>query len=324
MTASSGLASFSRRSFVGESLRNCKSHAAFLSRPLSSTAVASDASSRSTLADTVGSDEKSTATSTPSRWQLLKRARRSAPPPKRRSSYVFDRRETYALPEALSHVRASSWAAFDESVELVFRLNLDPRRAEQNIRGAAELPHGTGAVIRVAVFADEGDAAKQAREAGADLVGGDELVDAVFQSKGKNISDFSACVAVPEIMPRMAAKVGRILGPKGLMPNIKNGTVTGALAEAVAKLKKGQRAFRVDRFGNVHFVAGKLSFRDDQIIDNCASITRAIIAARPETVKKKYMLAVHLCSAMGPSAKVDIDLLTKYVLSPESLPPSQG
>lgn len=257
----------------------------------------------------------------PSRWQKLREARRAAPPPKRRSTHEFDRTVAYGLGDALRHVRAAAWAEFDEAVELVFRLKLDPRRAEQNIRGVADLPHGSGRPVKVAVFAHPGPAADAARGAGAELVGGDDLVDAVLESRGKNLAGFAACLATPEIVPGMASKVGRILGPRGLMPSAKAGSVTGALAEAVAKLKKGQCSFRVDRFGNVHVRAGKLSFSDEQLAGNVLSLTRSVMAARPESVKKNYMLAVHVCSSMGPSAKLDAAALSRLALDPAQLPP---
>jgi large subunit ribosomal protein L1 len=250
-----------------------------------------------------------------SRWQLLKRARRAAPAPKRRSSHEFDRSLAYSLPAALAHVRASSWAHFDETVELVFRLNIDPRKAEQNLRGAADLPHGTGAPVRIAVFAHPGPAADDANEAGAELVGAEDLIDAVVHSRGKNLADFTACLATPEIVPTLAAKVGRILGPKGLMPSAKLGSVTGRLAEAIATLSRGQCKYRTDRNGNVHLVAGKLSFIDEKLIENCLSLTRAIVAARPESVRRKYIKAIYMSSAMGPSAMIDIDSITKTALN---------
>lgn len=257
-----------------------------------------------------------------SRWQVLKAARRAAPPPKRRSTYTFDQRAEYSLADALTHVRASSWASFDETLEVVFRLNLDPRRAEQNIRGTAALPHGTGKPVKVAVFAFPGPLADGAREAGADLVGGEELIDQVARSKGSNLKGFAACVATPEIVPKMAAAVGRILGPKGMMPNKKTGSVTGQPGEAVEKLKRGQVGYRVDRFGSVAARVGKLSFEDGMLTENLLSVTRAIMAARPEVVKKKYMLSVHMSSSMGPSARLEPIALSKLALDPQHLPPS--
>lgn len=260
----------------------------------------------------------------PSRWQTLKAERRAAPPAKRRSTYEFDKKASYPLPDALRHVRKSAWAGFDETLELVFRLRLDPRRAEQNIRGVAALPNGSGANVKVAVFTHPGAAAEEAREAGAELVGGEELVEAVAESRAKNLAGFAACLTTPEFVPNMAAKVGRILGPKGLMPSAKTGSVTGALADAVRSLKKGQCAFRVDRYGNVHLRAGKLSFSDSALIENMLSLTRAILAARPEVVKKNYMLGVHLSSSMGPSAKIESASLTKFALDPSLLPAVEG
>lgn len=266
-----------------------------------------------------GTDEKEVKTL--SRWQKLKIARREAPPPKQRSNYQFDRKTLYSVADALQHVRASKWADFDETLEVVFRLNLDPRHAEQNIRGTAELPHGSGVPVKVAVFAFPGQMANEALKAGADLVGADDLIEQVATSKGKNLSGFAACVATPEIIPKMASSVGKILGPKGLMPNKKTGSVTGDPGEAVSKLKKGQVSFRVDRYGSVASRVGKLSFTDNQLTENLLSITRAVLAARPETVKKKYMLSVHTSSSMGPSAKLDPLLLSKLALDPSQLPP---
>jgi large subunit ribosomal protein L1 len=249
----------------------------------------------------------------PSRWRLLRAARKAAPPPKHRSEYEFDRSAMYLLPTALEHMRASSWAAFDETVELIFRLNIDPRKAEQNIRGLIELPHGSGALRPVAVFAHPGPAADQAVAAGADVVGVEDLTAQIVETKGKLLKGYAGCVATPEVMPMLASKLGRILGPKGIMPNHKLGTVTGAVADAVRRLKRGC-TYRTDRSGNVHLVVGKLSFSDQYLIDNCFALTRGIMGARPETVRKKYFSAAYVCSAMGPSVKIDVKELTKLAV----------
>lgn len=249
----------------------------------------------------------------PSRWRLLKIARRQAPPPKRRSKYEFDRNVTYSLPDALQHVRKASWAHFDETLEVIFRLNLDPRKAEQNIRGMVHLPHGSGVYTRVAVFGYDDDVLDQARQAGADLVGNNEIVDEVVKTKGKCLSDFSVCVATPDILPLLSRRVGRILGPKGLMPNAKLGTITVHAPDCVKQLKKGFSAFRTDRAGNVRMRAGKLSFSDEMLTTNCLEIFRAILEARPETVKRKFMKKLHICSSMGPSVQIDLLLMMKML-----------
>jgi large subunit ribosomal protein L1 len=249
----------------------------------------------------------------PSRWRLLRAARKAAPPPKHRSEYKFDRSASYMLPTALEHVRSSSWAGFDETVELIFRLNIDPRKADQNIRGLIELPHGPGAPRPVAVFAYPGPAADEAVAAGADVVGVEDLTEQIVETKGKLLKGYAGCVATPEVMPILASKLGRILGPKGIMPNHKLGTVTGAVADAVRRLKHGC-TYRTDRNGNIHLVAGKLSFSDEHLIENCFALARGIIWARPETVKKKYFTAAYVSSTMGPSVTIDVKELTKLAL----------
>jgi large subunit ribosomal protein L1 len=230
---------------------------------------------------------------------------------------VFDREAIYALPAALEHVRASSWAAFDETLELILRLNIDPRRAEQNIRGLIELPHGPGNARPVAVFTHPGPVADEAVAAGADLVGLDDLTAQILDSNGNLLKGYAGCIATPEVMPKLAGKLGRLLGPKGIMPNPKLGTVTGAVGDAIRRLKRGC-VYRTDRDGNVHLCAGKLSFSDDHLLENCSALARAIMSARPETVKKKYFLAGYVCSAMGPSVRLDIDDLTKRAVQAAS------
>lgn len=261
---------------------------------------------------TLSQDPSSTTTpsTAPSRWQLLKRKRRLAPTPDNRTAYDFNRKLPVPLSVALSHVRAAAWAKFDESLELVFRLNIDPRQPSENVRGSLSLPHGTGRDAKVAVFAD-GLAAKEAREAGAELVGGQELVDQLKAVRAKTVKGFEACVAVPELLPMVAAGVGKVLGPKGLMPAKKDGTVGGDVGEIVRRLKKGQVKYRTDRAGNVHLIVGKLSFSDEMIEENVGAATRAIMEARPMTLKKKYMQKASVCSSMGPSVVLDLDKLVR-------------
>lgn len=246
----------------------------------------------------------------PSRWQLLKRKRRLAPTPENRTAYEYDRKLPVPLSTALSHVRAAAWAKFDESVELVFRLNVDPRQAPENVRGSLQLPHGTGREAKVAVFAD-GVAAKEAREAGAEIVGAQELVDQLKDDGGKTVKGFEACVAVTELLPMVAAGIGKVLGPKGLMPAKKDGTVGGDVGDIVRRLKKGQLKYRTDRAGNVHLIVGKLSFSDDMLEENVCAATRAIMEARPKTIRKKYLQKATVCSSMGPSVMLDLEKLVR-------------
>lgn len=243
-----------------------------------------------------------------SRWQRLREERRRAPAPTRRAPPP-EVPGPQRAGDALKLVRQGAWARFDESVELVFRLGVDPRRAEQNVRGVAALPHGSGKVVKVAVFADGGKG-DEATAAGGDLVGGDELVDEVVRTKGKALRGFGACLAVPEMMGGLAGRIGRILGPSGLMPTLKTGTVTADLAAAIKRLKKGQMAWRTDRAGNVHTRVGKLSFSDDQLAENIFAVAGSVIRARPATVKKRYLKKAVLCSSMGPAITLDVAALT--------------
>lgn len=250
--------------------------------------------------------------SAPSRWQLLKRKRRAERTPANRTAYEFDRAAPAPPRAALAHVRAAAWAAFDESLELVVRLNVDPRRAAENVRGTVLLPHGSGRAARVAAFA-EGPDADAARAAGAERVGADDLVAEIAADRAKSLKGFHACVAVPELLPTVAARVGMLLGPKGLMPAKKDGTVGPDIAQIVTNLKNGLVKFRTDRAGNVHLIVGKLSFADHLLMDNVCAATAAIMDARPQTVKKKYIEKVFLCSSMGPSVKLDLVQLSRAV-----------
>mmetsp|Transcript_14773 Transcript_14773/g.30049 ORF Transcript_14773/g.30049 Transcript_14773/m.30049 type:complete len:306 (-) Transcript_14773:1485-2402(-) len=218
----------------------------------------------------------------------------------RRSKYQFDGGREYTLDEALAHVRAASWADFDEAVDVVIRLNLDPRKADQNLRGVVDLPFGSGKLVRVAVFA-RGDKAKEALEAGAELVGAEDLIDLV--RKGE--LNFQRVVATPELMP-LVARVGKILGPRGLMPNPKLGTVTLDVADAVQKMKAGQIQFRTDSYGNMHAAVGRISFPDQQLLDNLAAFTRKLMELKPEVIKRRYIVSSALSSTMGPGVRVQI------------------
>ncbi|KAG6544182.1 hypothetical protein Mapa_014382 [Marchantia paleacea] len=216
-------------------------------------------------------------------------------------------KEPMVLAEAIKELKAGAKARFDETVEVHVRLGIDTRRSDQMVRGAATLPHGTGKVVRVAVFA-EGAAAKEAESAGADVVGADDLIAMIQESGGK--LNFDKCIATPAFMPRLG-KVARILGPRGLMPNPKVGTVTNNVGEAVRSAKQGLVDFRADKSGIVHAGLGKVSFKDEALFANIAAFTGALLAAKPTGLKKTsryagYVNSFTLSSTMGPGVRVTI------------------
>jgi len=210
-----------------------------------------------------------------------------------------DRERQYLPGEALKLLKEFPTAKFDESVEVSFRLGVDPRKADQMVRGTVSLPHGTGKSVRVAAFA-VGDKAREAREAGADLVGGEELVEEV--QKG-NI-EFDAAVATPDMMPTVG-KAGRVLGPRGLMPNPKAGTVTPDIGKAVRDIKAGKLEYRIDRQANLHLVIGKRSFGEDQLAQNYMAVVDEILRAKPASAKGKYVKTATLSTTMGPGIRLD-------------------
>jgi len=210
-----------------------------------------------------------------------------------------DRDRHYGPAEAIQVLRALPEARFDETVELAFRLGVDPRKADQMIRGTVSLPHGTGRSVRVAAFA-AGDKAREAREAGADVVGLEDLVEEV--QKG-NI-DFDTAVATPDAMS-VVGKAGRVLGPRGLMPNPKAGTVTFDIGKAVRDIKAGKLEYRVDRQGNLHLVIGKRSFDEQRLLENYLAVVDEILRAKPATAKGRYLRSVTLSTTMGPGIRVD-------------------
>ena len=210
-----------------------------------------------------------------------------------------DRERQYLPGEALKLLKEFPTAKFDESVEVSFRLGVDPRKADQMVRGTVSLPHGTGKSVRVAAFA-VGDKAREAREAGADLVGGEELVEEV--QKG-NI-EFDAAVATPDMMPTVG-KAGRVLGPRGLMPNPKAGTVTPDIGKAVRDIKAGKLEYRIDRQANLHLVIGKRSFGEDQLAQNYMAGVDEILRAKPASAKGKYVKTATLSTTMGPGIRLD-------------------
>lgn len=211
---------------------------------------------------------------------------------------LVDGTKTYSITEAVELMKKASYAKFDESVEVSFRLNVDPRHADQQIRGAMVLPNGTGRTQKVCVIA-QGPQEAAAKEAGADFVGGKELLE----DMKKGWLDFDVIVATPNMMGELG-KLGKILGPKGLMPNPKTGTVTMDVAKAIEDIKKGKVEYRVDKDGNINVMIGKLSFDDAKIVENFQAIFDVISKARPSAVKGGYILNLSISSTMGPGIKV--------------------
>lgn len=227
------------------------------------------------------------------------------------ASATIDPAAGYEPREAVQLVKAGAVAKFDETIEANYRLGIDARHADQNVRGTVSLPHGTGKSIRVAVFAT-GDKAKEAEEAGADLVGGKELTEAI---QGGRALDFDLTIATPDLMSEVG-KVGKILGPRGLMPNPKAGTVTFDIAKTVAEFKAGKIEYRNDKAGNVHGVVGKASFEVDQLLANLATFTDEIVRSRPASTKGRFIRNLSISSTMGPGVRIDgaaIEDLAKLV-----------
>ncbi len=210
-----------------------------------------------------------------------------------------DRDHLYSPLEAVQLVKETAFAKFDETVECHVRLGVDPRHADQVVRGATVLPHGTGRSVRVVVFA-QGDKAEEAREAGADEVGSDELAEKI---EGGWL-DFDVAIATPDMM-RVVGRLGRVLGPRGMMPNPKSGTVTDDIATAVSEIKAGKVEYRTDRQGNVHVPIGKVSFDEDKLLENLMALTDTLQKARPPGAKGRYFLRITLASTMGPGIKVN-------------------
>jgi len=214
-----------------------------------------------------------------------------------------DRQKLYALDDAVTTIKGAATAKFDETIEMSLNLGVDPRHADQMVRGVVNLPHGTGKVVRVAVFA-KGDKAEEAKAAGADVVGADDLAEQVQAGQ----LDFDRVIATPDMMP-LVGRLGRILGPRGLMPNPKLGTVTPNVKEAVEAAKGGQVQFRVEKAGIIHAGIGKASFAPEQLIANAKSLVDAVNKAKPSGAKGTYLKKAHLSSTMGPGVEVEVGTL---------------
>ncbi|MDX9858885.1 MAG: 50S ribosomal protein L1 [candidate division Zixibacteria bacterium] len=215
-----------------------------------------------------------------------------------------DRQKKYPVAEAVKLLKENHYVKFDESVELAIRLGVDPKHADQMVRGTVSLPNGTGKSVRVAVFA-AGEKAEEARRAGADFVGAEDLAEKV---KG-GWTDFEVAVATPDMM-RILGPLGKVLGPRGLMPNPKTGTVTMDIERTVKELKAGRIEFRVDKLANVAVSIGKISFDEAKLIENIHAFVDAILRAKPASAKGSYVLGVALCSTMSPGIKLDYAELT--------------
>jgi large subunit ribosomal protein L1 len=210
-----------------------------------------------------------------------------------------DRKKIYGLDEAVKMVKDRSSAKFDETIEVAIALGVDPRHADQMVRGVVALPNGSGRSVRVAVFA-KGDKAEAAKEAGADIVGAEDLAEIVQSGK----IEFDRCIATPDMMP-LVGRLGKVLGPRGLMPNPKVGTVTPDVAEAVKAAKGGAVEFRVEKAGIVHAGVGKASFSEDQILGNVRALIDAVQKAKPAGAKGTYIKRIAISSTMGPGVKVE-------------------
>ena len=226
--------------------------------------------------------------------------------PKRGKKYLaakkaVEEKERYTLKEAVEKVKEIAFAGFDESVEMAVRLGVDPRHADQMVRGSVLLPHGTGKEVKVLVFA-KGEKEKEAKEAGADYVGAEDMVEKI-QKEGW--LDFDRAIATPDMMA-LVGRLGRILGPRGLMPNPKTGTVTMNVKEAVEEIKKGKVDYKVDRAANIHVVVGKVSFDAEKLYDSARAVLDSIQRAKPASAKGTYFKSITLSPTMGPGVKVDV------------------
>jgi large subunit ribosomal protein L1 len=211
----------------------------------------------------------------------------------------------YGLPDAMELVKRTAYAKFDETVEMAFHLGIDPKRSDQMVRGSVVLPHGTGVKSRILVFA-KGDKEKEARDAGADIVGGDDLVEKV---KGGWL-EFDKAIATPDMMGNVG-KLGKVLGPRGLMPNPKTGTVTFEVGKAIGEIRKGRVEYKVEKAGIVHVRIGKASFEAQKLRDNAAMLVDSVLKAKPSSSKGRYLKSVTVTTTMGPGIHLDAVSLAK-------------
>jgi len=218
----------------------------------------------------------------------------------KKASEMIDKQKRYELSEAIELLKKAPSSKFDETIEVHMNLGVDPRKADQQIRNSLVLPHGTGRTSKVLVFAD-GDKAEEAKEAGADYVGVDEFVEKI----NSGWMDFDVAISTPNLMSKIG-RLGRVLGPRGLMPNPKVGTVTMDVKKAVSESKGGKVTYRIDKFANLHIIGGKLSFEIDKLKDNIVTIIAAILRERPAALKGIFIKSIAITSTMGPSVKLDI------------------
>jgi large subunit ribosomal protein L1 len=223
----------------------------------------------------------------------------------RKNRELVEKGKVYSLAEAVSVLKKATLAKFNETVEMHIRLGVDPKKADQQVRGTVILPHGTGKALRVAVLA-KGEKIKDAEAAGADIAGGSELVEKI----AAGFLDFDVLVATPDIM-RETGKLGKVLGPKGLMPNPKAGTVTPDVGRAVKEIKAGKIEYRVDDQGICHTGIGKIQFSENQIVENAQTLIKTLVSVKPASAKGHYLLSAYITSSMGPGIKVETSEYTK-------------
>jgi len=222
------------------------------------------------------------------------------------ASSKLDKNKLYSLDEAVKLVKETSVTNFDSTVEVAIKLNIDAKKSDQSLRGSFVLPNGTGKTKRVLVIA-KGEAATKAKEAGATYVGDKDMIDKIAK---ENWFDFDVIVATPDMMPELG-KIGKVLGPKGLMPNPKTGTVTQDVAKAVKEVKEGRIEYRTDSYGNVHVIVGKVSFDDVKLVENVKAFVSLIQKTKPSAVKGTYIKNVSVAATMGPGVKVDLNSFDK-------------